>query len=356
MPTYPLAWRSELDGALLDTRSIYVIHDQRGRALEFFNQPRENFALTVKEIREAENLGEFFEISSLSEKASIVRCLQKKSFTHNPFFFQIITDLPIATLTSRPIGNKKFLGRISFMDFVPNTFSPFTVDFVYIDIHTDRILGFHSAFHKYFVEKYPDPRSLLGLPASALLSPSPKQVQDTNLSRFDVSNPKGFTKIYGKDFSKEGLDESEELPLKDELSKKNNGLLWGNQKYPNVFITLLQKINTQEQDFVLTVKFKNKSGQGPYFTLGGCYMGEDRLPDDQGYMVGRTHAHDKVMIRKYGLILASAPDPGIVQPEEVLQFCKIGESLLLFQNNIRLTAFYDHRFQHFFSRASGTLN
>jgi len=339
-PDYPVPIRC------LDKNCIYLLHDDKGKILQFLNYPHSHLMPLKNELEESGDLAAFFHFDNPDIKDEIALYLQKTQFRHHPYAERFFTVLPFCYMLSTRIAGNRCFGNISFFQIIPDVYANHQNIPLFIDILKDTLLGFNNNFHFLFRDQFPDASAMLNMPMNRLLSPSPREFQDKLLPFLSPSAADDFETLYDKDFAREVLGKDEEMPFPGGAVSTAEGLEWTNAERDQLFLTLLSPLDTRSQDFLITLRFENRSGEGPYFMLGDRYHGEDRMPDNQGYMIGRGAQGQPVMIKRFGFMAMNAPDPGPPRGEAVVHACKIGSSLLLLQGETKLVAYTDFEFVH----------
>jgi len=330
----------------LDKNCIYLFHDKAGRILQFLNFPRSHILPLQEELEESGSLAAYFSFDNPAVENDVALYLQKNPFRNRPNSGDFFSVLPFCYLLSSKTAENKFFGNISFFQILPDIYVNRQNIPLFFDVRNDTLLGFNSTFHRLFEDKYPDPGTMLNLPLDRFLSPSPGEFQDRADPSFSPANTDGFEMFHSKDFEKEGLGAAEEMPFATGTVKTKEGLRWINSRKEQLFITFLKPMDTRASDFIITLRFENIKGEGPYFILGERYQAPNKLPDDYGYMIGRGAQGQPVMIKHHGFTAVSAPDPGLKNGMTVYHLCKIGESLLLFEGETKLIAYTDFEFIH----------
>jgi DNA-binding NtrC family response regulator len=330
-----------------DNKSVYILHDSKGTIKQIINDFSSRFELIIKELAEAGSLARYYDFSKFQKKDAYSVLNQTRQYQHPPFFYRVHTRLPMSSLIIRKYSGNEYLGRISFFEYEPNILTPNVYGFVLTDMQKDTILGFHEYFYRLFRQVHSSPQEILDVPASNLVSPTPKEFQEQNIADFSLEEAGQFKKIYGKNYSREDLDILEDVPFKAGLSKKpEGGLLWECKEGSHRFITVLREVDTTRQDFIATLTYRNAEGQGPYFTLGDRYHGEDDLPDNQGYLMALAIGEGFAHLKRIGFTAAKCGEDATGKEEITLHFCKIGLCFYLYKGKQRVLEFFDNEFIH----------
>ena len=112
-----------LAGLSLETRSLYLIHDEQGRIQRFLSDPNGRFSFIIDELKNA-NLTDYFEFPEATLPAKPITLPQKRKLSHHPFFYRLYTNLPQSSLITQPVDNHLRLGRITFYELGPDIITP----------------------------------------------------------------------------------------------------------------------------------------------------------------------------------------------------------------------------------------
>lgn len=272
-------------------KHLYFFHQKDGKILELIGTPHLNLAEAAEILSRTGSLEPYFDFSRLKDDDTLIALAQRTSPGFRLPFLGLHTLLPQYTLVSRCIGENTYLGRFATIEFHPRVETHAFHNPIFVDTRTDALVGFSETFHGFFRKDYPDPESMLGLPVGTFLTPSPHVFQESMIPEFKPDAQDGFKTVHPT----EGF-----LP---------------------------------DQDLIATVDIEILEGEGPSFVLGG---------DLEGYQAGPASGY--WIVKRKGLVAASAGRRGLCTGKQRFHFCKVGRSLLLFMGGQKVIAYYDPDF------------
>lgn len=327
---------------------IYFLFHPDGTFVELLS-PHINtwtrFGFIKKELEAIGNISILFNTERLKSNPHRANLDQIKNFKDSFFFDQIHSLLPQCSCTAEKVESDLYLGRLHFFEMEPNTLSDQVAGYFFVDAASDRILAFNQGFADLIGKS---PQEILGAPPGRFFARTPSELQDDRISASLALLQERFETRLRHDFTREGPSQAEEYSLWNPAWTPGPGLLWNNDGTEHSYISLLSPLDTRTQDFRFRARLSVLAGHAPYFTLGIRYQGGDKLPDQNGYLLGRygLDPEHRAIIKRNELIAAWSPSAAPAQGPLMLEFAKLGQALFLFQDGKRETAYYDNSFIH----------
>jgi hypothetical protein len=319
-----------LSSSLFLDRYLYFLFQENGKIIRWLNRPGPNYTQIRKEILNAGGVAEFYPLEGRLQKPAVqTTFLQSKRFQWHPYASEFYTTLPMTSLQIESIGRDRFLGRISFNDFMPNIFTKTITGIIFADQCDDRLLGFSAHFLELLGGDPEKPGTLLEKPLSLFLSPTPVEYQRRKLESPDLSKL---------------------VPANRKIQTFSSpSFSFAAPGWNADIFTLPGDHDTLKEDFALSVFFRNIGGYGPCCILGEPPQKGDEGLDVNGYLMGREDTGGKPVIKRMTYITAVEDNPRALpgaDRESVLRFCKIGNRLIVAQDNEIQVAYYDGDFLH----------
>lgn len=328
---------------------LYLYHDQRGKILEVLNVMSSKFSVVIMELMEAVNLSYFYDLTGLAGEGEVSNHTQIRPFRRFVYPLNLWTTLPNSTMYTRKIGDRYF-ARINLLNLLPNIITGSATHFLYIDRPSNNLIGFTDSFYKLFSNQKLYPENMLGKDISEYITPSPKEILKNEIEKVSLNIFDKLTPVYRKTFPGDEIFVNEELPLPTDLSLTTDGLRWeaiyhGLGSQLSHYITIPVPIDTFKNDFKFTIRFKNLAGAGPLLILGGKYVREDELPDNNGYLVGRDRLGEAAVLKRIGFITDWNNNIKPFSNEQnEMSFCKVGRNILVVLNGKTILSYSDNIF------------
>ncbi|MBL8025539.1 MAG: sigma-54-dependent Fis family transcriptional regulator [Fibrobacteres bacterium] len=321
---------------------LNLLHDRNGNLILILDPIYEQFLTIAKELTESKELSKYYQIDKDTENH---RVYQKTPFRLHIGFHEFFSNLPLTKLISIQLEGDLFFGRIFFCDILPNIGSHGTSTFIFVDSAKDTMVGFTNNLYKLFKEKFPKHESMLGVPLSIFFSPTPREYHERANPEFNLSHLNQFLKVQENDFSRLPDPALTIMPFDDGLMLTNDGWHWKNDSNETQYITLSSMVDTLDNDFFLELHYQNHYGNGPFLVLGEKYVREDHLPDNNGYLVGRSAvSENEIQIKCNGFICHTAPIVSHSLSTTKICLCKINQSIILYADEMRIIQYNDSAF------------
>jgi two-component system, NtrC family, response regulator AtoC len=266
----------------------------------------------IQTLERGKSIRELFGISRSRPLAEYLGKKKSVAFFSTGDYFHFVesleafySSLPIYFMEVIPVAKGRFIGVIVPADLVPNIFEKNSGSLIYLD-PMDRLVGFNQSFYEFFSNENGSPKNLLGKPAGELISPAPLEFQKDALRKAGRPQKKGFREFYGKKFPGNGLGPEDETTKPQDFSKTGHGLLWKSSSIEGSYLTLLKPIDIEKADWWVEVEFQADQGDAPFVVFGDRAT-EIVYPDRNGYQIGIDSQAHRILLKKNGFPIMSAP-------------------------------------------------
>lgn len=316
---------------------IFCFHDNKGKVIHIINE-KASLPSTIQKhiILERMDLSlnyPFKEFNPDSKSNNLYQDFRPDLIVNSSGFF---TCLPYTSLHSTKIKKNLFLGRIYFNNLHPNLFTPGITGSILVDLTLETLVGFNDHFFELFRNTVSSPGELLNKPLKYFFSPTPSEYQEKHQSQFP-STMKMADRVLSwcseEDRTLASMVKDESSPVEEILGLPENH---------GIYSRIKTSINTETDDFELTLQVRSMSGNFPVFFLSAPEIIKPEWEIDyNGYMAGLEHATKRPIIKKKGLIAACGEKNEDYKGSYTLVFAKRGRCFSLYCNGLKLIGLFD---------------
>jgi hypothetical protein len=320
--------------------NLHLFLDNRGNIIDMSEKWSFPYLSMAQALIDAGHIRDYFDLPGTPLKPGEVKPVHNSS----PFLPEEIPEkfylsFPSVVLVMMGVKEDLNYGVMRMTGTLPNITLQRPNGIIYCD-GQDRLKGFNRTFFNFFSDRYKNPQSMLGLPLSRFLAPTPLQIQTERSSMAGMPDPALMEKQFIADFTDPGPVAGLKASPEAKLKKTRDGLVLSNTTEHYIDLTLPNPI-PQNRDFLVQVEFSILHGQMPLLEI--IEKGEaarHRGLNEYAVTPAPGRPSKKFLLKRNGLVQQYSAASRL-QSRNFWRLSRAGQTLLFYQEGERKLAYFD---------------
>jgi two-component system response regulator AtoC len=320
--------------------NLHLFLDDKGNIIEMSEKWSFPYLSMAQALIDSGHIRDYFDWpQSPLKPGELTHIHNARSFLPDEIPEKFYLSFPSVVLVMMGVRKNLHYGVMRMTGTLPNVTLQRPNGIIYHD-GRERLEGFNRTFYNFFRDRYKKPESMLGLPLSRFLAPTPLHLQGERSSTATMPDPALMEKHFSRDFTENGSFAGLKATSKESLKSTREGLVFSNTTESYTDLTLQNPV-PQNRDLLVQVEFLIRHGQMPLLEI--IEKGESaraRGLNEYAVTPAPGRPSRQFLLKRNGLVQQRASASSL-QTRNSWRLCRAGQTLLFYQEEERKLAYFD---------------